>query len=301
MNRTLVSVALGLAATVFAGLAVRAVRPAPPSIAALHRRIQPTRASVTASGVAAGAAGRRPRWAERIARSGVGGRLAERFAADLLVAEATVPAFVTQLAVAATVGFVVTTAAVGSLVAVGARVAPAFAALAALGGAAAGVALAVTQLRARGARARAEFRTAVSQYLTLCSSVMAGGRSAEWAVRYAAGAGSGRAFETIDAALRAAPAMGRTTWDALAAVATDWAMPELGDLAAAIERATTLGGDAADAAGVIAQAMRARSLDAVERAADRANVKMLGPTYLFLAGFGLFLAFPLLDELSSSF
>jgi hypothetical protein len=119
-------------------------------------------------------------------------------------------------------------------------------------------------------------------------------------VRYGASAGHGRAFATIDAALSSAPAMGRTTWEALAAVADEWKLPELSDLAAAIERATTLGGDAAEAAGVIAQSMRARSLDAVERAADRANVKMLGPTYLFLAGFGLFLAFPLLDELSRS-
>ena len=129
---------------------------------------------------------------------------------------------------------------------------------------------------------------------------MAAGRSAEWAVRYAASAGLGRAFETIDAALTSAPAMGRTTWDALASVADEWHVTELADLAAAVERATTLGGDAAEAAGVIAQAMRSRLLDAVERAADRANVKMLGPTYLFLAGFGLFLAFPLLDELSRS-
>jgi len=195
---------------------------------------------------------------------------------------------------------VVGAAMAGALVTAGVVLAPVLVGAGSLLFAAGAVALAVQQLRNRARRVRAAFGDAVSQYLTLCSSVMAAGRSAEWAVRYAAGAGQGRAFETIDAALSSAPAMGRTTWAALDSVAVAWRVPELGDLAAAVERATTLGGDAAEAAGVIARSMRSRALDVVERAADRANVAMLGPTYLFLAGFGLFLAFPLLDELSRS-
>ena len=242
----------------------------------------------------------RGRWADRLARGAFGGRLAERFGDDLFVAQLTLAELIVQLVVLAVVGFLTGAALAGALVVAGARVSPVLAGVGSATFGAAAAATALQRVRARGERGRAQFRDAVSQYLTLCSSVMAAGRSAEWAVRYAAGAGQGRAFETIDGALSTAPAMGRTTWDALAAVADEWKVTELADLAAAIERATTLGGDAAEAAGVIAQSMRARSLDAVERAADRANVKMLGPTYLFLAGFGLFLAFPLLDELSRS-
>ena len=298
MNRALVAAVLGLATGGVATLVVRALRPPPPTVAARHRRIQPPRVGIAER--ANESTPRQPQWAGRIARSDVGARLAERFGDDLFVAESTLPELVVHLVVFAVVGFLVAVALLGSLAAAGARVAPAFAGSGALACAVAALGLAVSQLRARAARNRARFRGAVAQYLTLCSSVMAAGRSAEWAVRYAASAGLGRAFETIDAALTSAPAMGRTTWDALVSVADEWHVTELADLAAAVERATTLGGDAAEAAGVIAQAMRSRSLDAVERAADRANVKMLGPTYLFLAGFGLFLAFPLLDELSRS-
>ncbi len=298
MNRPFVALALGLGAGAALTTALRAVRPAPVSLSALHRRVQPGRAALTPAGRPQ-AAGRHG-WADRLARTGLGGRLAERFGDDLFVAEVTLPELVVQIVVATVVGFVTGAAVIGAFVAAGVGVAPALVAGASLLLAAAGTATAIGTLRRRAAATRAQFRDGVSQYLTLCSSVMAGGRSAEWAVRYGASSGQGRAFVTIDAALASAPAMGRTTWEALASVAEEWKVGELADLAAAIERATTLGGDAAEAAGVIAQSMRARSLDLVERAADRANVKMLGPTYLFLAGFGLFLAFPLLDELSRS-
>ena len=315
MNRPAVAVALGLAAGAAAALGARSVRPTPASLDAMHRRIHPHR-----SGPARGAAGttrtgagsdrdgdrapaadavgasRSHAWADRLVRTAPGRRLVDRFADDLVVAQVSAPELIVQLGVFGVVGFVTGAALAGALVASGAQVAPVLAGFGSLAFGAGAVLAAVQQLRTRAARARAHFRDAVSQYLTLCSSVMAAGRSAEWAVRYAAGAGQGRAFETIDGALSSAPAMGRTTWAALESVAAEWHVSELGDLAAAIERATTLGGDAAEAAGVIAQSMRARSLDAV----DRANVAMLGPTYLFLAGFGLFLAFPLLDELSRS-
>lgn len=302
MNRPMVALALGLGAGAALTTALRSVRPAPASLSALHRRIQPGRAPLAAppSGAGGAAMAVGHGWAQRLARSGLGGRLAERFGDDLFVAETTLAELIVQVVVSTVVGFVAGAATIGAFVGTGVRVAPALAAVASLALAGAAGALAVSSLRRRAATTRSHFRDGVSQYLTLCSSVMAGGRSAEWAVRYGASSGHGRAFATIDAALSSAPAMGRTTWEALGAVADEWKVGELGDLAAAIERATTLGGDAAEAAGVIAQSMRARSLDLVERAADRANVKMLGPTYLFLAGFGLFLAFPLLDELSRS-
>jgi hypothetical protein len=160
------------------------------------------------------------------------------------------------------------------------------------------VLLVVRTVRATASRRRRAFEHAVGQYVMLCASVMAGGRSAEWAARSCAALGEGAAFDIINAALVAAPAIGRTTWDALDQVGRAHGVSELCDLAAGIERATTLGADASEATSMIAQAMRARALDEVERAADRSNVRMLGPTYLFVAGFLALLAFPVLDTLS---
>ena len=294
MNRPFVALALGLAGGLLVVLCVKAVRPAPVSLTSIHRRVQPGRPNL----IGAPRPGAVTSLAEHLARTTMGRRLAERYGDDLFVAQTTLPQLLAQVLAFGAIGFLVAVALFGGLAAAGTIVSP----VPVVGGALLlglfGAAFSLQALRARAAIGRAAFRNAVSQYLTLCSSVMAGGRSAEWAVRYAAAAGEGRAFETINGALSSAPAMGRTTWEALTAVADEWKTPELGDLGASVERATVLGGDAADAAAVIAQAMRARSLDDIERRADRSNVKMLGPTYLFLGGFMLFLAFPLLDELS---
>lgn len=294
MNRPLVALALGLTGGAFVAVVVKALRPAPVSLNALHRRVQPGRPNLVATSNRAPVSN----LAEHLARSGVGRRLAERYGDDLFVAQTTLPQLLAQVLAFGVIGFLFAIALFGGLAAAGTIVSP----IPVVGGALLlggfGAAVSIQSLHQRAAVGRAAFRNAVSQYLTLCSSVMAGGRSAEWAVRYAASAGEGRAFDTINGALQSAPAMGRTTWEALSAVSEEWKTPELADLAASIERATVLGGDAADAAAVIAQAMRARSLDDIERRADRSNVKMLGPTYLFLGGFMLFLAFPLLDELS---
>ena len=296
MSRTAAALAVGaLAGPALVALAA-AVRPAPPSLASLRRRVHGE------LGVSApmSAGGRAPlhRGGDALARTELGTWFSSRFSLDLRAAQLTVPEVFTKLISAAIAGAFVGILVVAAMAASGAGVSVAAAVGFAMAGGGFASLLVLRSVKAVAARKRHAFEHAVGQYVMLCASVMAGGRSAEWAARSCAALGEGTAFEVVNAALVAAPAIGRTTWDALDQVGLEYGIAELRDLASGIERATTLGADASEATSMIAQAMRTRSLDEVERAADRSNVRMLGPTYLFVAGFLALLAFPVLDTLS---
>ena len=296
MSRAVAALAVGALAGPALVALVAGLRPAPPSIASLRRR-----ASGDLTNRLAPPIGRRPalqRVGHAMARTEAGTWFAGRFALDLRAAQLTVPDVFTKLIGAAIAGGAAAFAIIAALAVTGANVSVGAALVAAAASCGFSVLLVVRAVRGTASRRRRAFEHAVGQYVMLCASVMAGGRSAEWAARSCAALGEGTAFEVINAALVAAPAIGRTTWEALDQVGREYGVSELTDLAAGIERATTLGADASEATSMIAQAMRARALDEVERAADRSNVRMLGPTYLFVAGFLALLAFPVLDTLS---
>jgi len=307
MTRAQVAMAVGAAAGPAVVLLVRALAPAPPSLASVRRRVSgDPLGRVPAPAPAAAAARQRMRRrrglvgaaSESLARSELGTWFAARFAPELRAAQLTVPQVLAQMLAAGIAGFVLVAGLAGALVAAGVGVEPLPMVGLAVFGAGVAMMIVLEVLRDRAGRARRAFSHAVGQYVMLCSSVMAGGRSAEWSARYAAALGDGPAFTAIAAALSSSPAMGRTTWEALETVGREYGTGELVDLAATVERATNLGADASEAAAVIAQAMRNRSLDELERAADRSNIKMLGPTYLFVLGFVALLAFPLIAQLS---
>jgi hypothetical protein len=143
------------------------------------------------------------------------------------------------------------------------------------------VGLGLHGLTERANRRRQEWRHGTAAYIQLVSSCMAV-HSAETSILKAAEVGRGPVFETIANAIRSAPAMGRTRWEALDTVGRDYGVMELRDLSSAIERSSSLGASTRESVSSIAASMRSRTLDEAERAADRNSNQMFGPTYLFV-------------------
>jgi Flp pilus assembly protein TadB len=282
----------GAMLTVFA----KAIWPAPESLFSLRRRMfgDPL---ATADRTRERSTLQR-RVGSALARTQVGAWFATRFGPDLRTAGQTVPEVFAEMVVYVVLA-VAFTIAIGMAV-VAAGVGLSFIPITGLAICAGGlaVALGLHGLTERASRRRQEWRHGTAAYIQLVSSCMAV-HSAEASILKAADVGRGPVFEVIANAIRSAPAMGRTRWEALETVGRDYGVMELRDLASAIERSSSLGASTRDSVSAIATSMRSRTLDEAERAADRNSNQMFGPTYLFVVGFVVFLAWPIMQRISN--
>ena len=158
-----------------------------------------------------------------------------------------------------------------------------------------------SDVRSKAASARAEFGRAVNDFVQLVAVCLTTHRSIEESTRYAADAGDGRAFELIRKTLDTAPQMGLTVWEALAELGSRYQMPDLVDLAGSVARQAQIGVGVLDTVAALAAQMRSRSLDELERAADKTDSNLVGPTSLFVFGMVLFLAYPLAVRITTAF
>jgi len=178
---------------------------------------------------------------------------------------------------------------------VGVPVNPAVVAVAALGLAAAGWVYPDVALNDEVEERRASFRYALSAYLDLVTSLLAGGAGLETALHSAADSGDGWAFAEIRQVLVKARLTGRTVWELFDELGALFGIAEMREIAASAELAGDQGAQIRNSLGVKAQTMRKEQLAAMRAAAESASSKMQLPSVLFVAGLVIFLLYGILS------
>lgn len=292
MTQTQIALAVGVLATLSGLLATRAFRFGPTPLAVTYRRLYSNRRS-TATPQSSAWDRRFARLGARVAASAIGDRFETRHRYALHAAGVSVTALATRIVAVAVVGFVFALVAatlpftLGYSIPLVVTVAAPFA----IGGLAGWYRLQAV-LSAAAARHR-EFRAGVAAYIQLVSVCMTTRRSMTEAITYAADVGAGAAFETISAAVHAAPQMGLRVWEALDSVGVEYDTRELQDLASSVGHVARIGVGVESTVTAVATRMRQVALDDMQRDADRQTSSMFGPTMVFVLGTVAFLAYPL--------
>jgi Flp pilus assembly protein TadB len=150
-------------------------------------------------------------------------------------------------------------------------------------------------------RRRNEYRQAANDFVQLVAVGLTTDQSVEEAVGFALGVGATDAFERLRTQVAAAPARGIPVWEAIDDFGRRYQVRELCEFASSVERQGLQGVSITETVGGLAAAMRATSLDALEREADRANANLSGPTIGFVVATIVFLAYPLAQRISDAF
>jgi Flp pilus assembly protein TadB len=147
--------------------------------------------------------------------------------------------------------------------------------------------------RVNAAERRTDFKRALTSYLDLVALERGAGAGPTEALEAAAEIGDGWAFRRIAAALDAARRAGAAPWTALARLARETGISELGDVADIAEVAGQEGAKILDTLAARAASMRAEALAADRAAAGSRSTTMVIPIALLGAGFLLLLIFPI--------
>jgi hypothetical protein len=302
MTVTQIAVACGVAVVVALWCARYAFSFAPPSLSVTYRRLYSQRSTPTP--VRAGALVWERWFADvgvQVASSSMGARFEARRRFVLRAAGVTVAALAARVFTVGVVAAVVSLVAMVVPAALGARVPVWLVVVAPLAvGVLAGWYQLSSVLTVCTRRYRA-FRAGVAAYIQLVSVCMTTRRSMTEAVTYAADVGVGPGFETISAAVHAAPQMGVRVWEALDAVGAEYDCRELQDLAASVGHVARIGVGVEATVTAVATRMRQVALDDMQRTADRQTSTMFGPTILFVLGVVAFLAYPLAVRVLAAF
>ena len=295
MSPTTTALICGVLFPVAAWLTWRAIHPAPLTLRAVQARVAPITPTPSAY----------PTPATRIGRylsSGPLGRLVdERLGSSLRMTGHTVPTVIGKIVVTAVVAGFTTLVVITALVAAGVTSAspiwwllvPAVALLFAW--------RVVLDVRARAARRRAELRRVVNDFVQLLAVALTTNRSVEDAVSFAADAGDGDGFELLRQTVATAQPMGITVWDALNAMADSYDLPELRGLTTSLQRQAGVGVSVAATIRTEAKSLRAKQLTELKDRADQANANLSLPTMGMVIGMVLFLAYPIMQQISNAF
>lgn len=150
-------------------------------------------------------------------------------------------------------------------------------------------------------RRRKELRQAANDFVQLVAVGLTTDQSVEEAVRFALDVGSTDAFDALRHQVLAAPQRGVPVWDAIDEFGCRYDVRELCEFAGSVERQGLQGVSISETVTALAAAMRAASLDELEREADRANANLSGPTIGFVVATIVFLAYPLAQRISDAF
>lgn len=159
----------------------------------------------------------------------------------------------------------------------------------------------IADLRMRARRRKAELRRAVNDFVQLLAVALTTNRSVEDAVAFAADAGDGFGFELLRQTIDTAQPMGLSVWDALGAMADTYDLDQLRGLATSLQRQAGVGVSVAATIRTEASAMRARQLAEITDRADKANANLSLPTMGMVFGMVLFLAYPVMQQISEAF
>ncbi len=142
---------------------------------------------------------------------------------------------------------------------------------------------------------RASFRHALSAYLDLVTSLLAGGAGLETALHAAADSGGGWAFAEIRQVLVRARLTGRTVWDLFDELGTEFGIEEIREMAASAELAGDQGAQVRNSLSIKADTLRKEQLADIRAKAESASSKMQLPSVLFVVGLVIFLLYGILS------
>ncbi|WP_410630946.1 secretion system protein [Amycolatopsis sp. cmx-4-83] len=151
-------------------------------------------------------------------------------------------------------------------------------------------------VHAKAARARAEFRAALSAFLDLVWISLAGGSGVEAALLAAADVGRGGAFGQLRRALDAAQLTRSAPWSTLRRLGEELDIAELAELAASISLAGTEGAKVRASLAAKATAVRTHLVADAEADAQAATERMALPVTLLFLGFLGFIAYPAVTQ-----
>ncbi|MCE9620994.1 MAG: hypothetical protein K8R99_01470 [Actinomycetia bacterium] len=243
----------------------------------------------------------RTAWTDSVAAGGLGRWVAKRFGSGLPIVQLTPAAVVTKVIVAAGVMLFAVLAGVAALMSLGALalspVWPIFAVSCAL---LAGW-VSLNDVASKIDRQRREIRRASNDFVQLVAVGLTTDQSVEEAISFALAVGASESFDTLRQHISAAPQRGVAVWEALDEFGRDYDVREISELAASIERQGVQGVSIGETVATLSEAMRAKALDDLERAADKANANLSGPTVGFVVTTIVFLAYPLAQRISEAF
>ncbi|UJW32627.1 secretion system protein [Saccharothrix sp. AJ9571] len=152
------------------------------------------------------------------------------------------------------------------------------------------------QVRARAARQRRQFRSALSTFLDLVWITLAGGSGVESALLAAAAVGQGPSFGLLRQALQNSQLVRSTPWHNLRQLGEELDIAELSELAASISLAGTEGARVRASLAAKAQALRVHQVTDAEAEAQAATERMALPVTLLFLGFLGFIAYPAVTQ-----
>jgi len=147
---------------------------------------------------------------------------------------------------------------------------------------------------------RRDFRHAIGAFLDLVSMNLSGGRGVPEALMAASEIGSGWALWRIRDALANARISAQTPWQALGLLGEEVRVEELRDLAAALSLVADDGAKVRESLSARAASLRRRELADLEGQAGEKSQSMLVAQMLLIAGFLIFLTYPVVGVLLSA-
>lgn len=153
------------------------------------------------------------------------------------------------------------------------------------------------EVKQKADQRRKDFRHAVGAFLDLVSMNLAGGRGVPEALVSASEMGSGWSMARIRDALANARITGQTPWQALGGLADEVRVDELRDLSVALSLVADDGAKVRESLTARAASLRRKQLTDLEGQAGERSQSMLVAQMLLVAGFLVFLAFPVVPAL----
>ena len=263
------------------------LRRAPRSLAIARRQMQ--------------GSGSRTAWADSLASGSTGRWVAARFGSGLQMLQLSPSAVVTKLMVAIGTMLFGILAAIAALVTLGMLpLSPVWPVLAVVCALMAGW-ISLNDVATKIDRRRREVRRAANDFVQLVAVGLTTDQSVEEAIGFALTVGASESFDTLRHQISTAPQRGVAVWEALDEFGRTYDIRELTELAASIERQGVQGVSIGETVASLSESMRAKALDDLERAADKANANLSGPTVGFVVTTIVFLAYPLAQRISDAF
>jgi len=148
------------------------------------------------------------------------------------------------------------------------------------------------ELKKKAAARRLEFSRALTAFMTLLTSSIAGGGGIGTALKDSAQMGSGWVFDHITSTLDDAQLSGMSPWIALEKLGARLQIDPLIELAASLTLAGASGARITETLAARAEASRAKELADVRGAAEARSAKLGAPVGMLMLAFGGFIAFP---------
>ena len=159
----------------------------------------------------------------------------------------------------------------------------------------------VADARARAIRRQRALRRVVNDFVQLLAIALTTNRSVEGSISFAADAGDGDGFDLLRQTISTAQPMGISVWDALTAMAETYDLPELRGLTTSLQRQAGVGVSVAATIRSEAKSMRDKQLSDLKDRADKANSNLSLPTMGMVFGMVMFLAYPIMRQISDAF